>query len=124
MFRTSFCPNQCGHGGATATFKVLRCELNGDVRGLLVHISFLDVDYSKDGEYGDEKQTAFHVKLDGRGSDENSAFTIMIKALSPKDILVLDWNHNYVTRDGSSFPERVITKIEKLTASQAKELLE
>jgi hypothetical protein len=35
-----------------------------------------------------------------------------ILALKPGDLVHLQWNHNYVTKDGSSSPERPIQKIE------------
>ena len=37
--------------------------------------------------------------------------------------MLLNWNHDYVTKDGASGPERPLTKLEKISKEKAEELL-
>ncbi|KAI9008534.1 flp protein [Hyaloraphidium curvatum] len=106
MHMTSLCPDKCGHGGAVAVFKVLGYT-----------------NYEKPGKYGDEKQQRFHVKLAGIGAEKNADVVAKIKALKPNDKVVLDWNHDYVTRGGSKSPERPVVKLEPISAEAATEAL-
>ena len=39
---------------------------------------------------------------------------LQIKALKPGDSVKLSWNHNYVSKDRSSYPVRTITKLKVL----------
>lgn len=102
-FRTSLCPDKCGHAGDVATFTILG----------YIH-------YEKPGEYGDAKTAKYLHKVD-------AALAKQLAALKPGDKLLLVWQHDYVTRtsEGGSIksPERVIKKLEPLTAEKAKELL-
>jgi len=101
---TMLCPDQCGHGGTIAKFKIKN----------YVH-------YEKPGEYGDEKSTDFAVKLSdseaatGLTPDRRSA----LNALAPGDEVALEWRHDYVTTEfeggcSSSSPQRPITHLAKL----------
>ncbi len=95
--KTSLCPVRCGHSGKLATFEI---------------IEYLD--YQKPGEYGDPKQTSFQVLIrDNQGKAKIPAEILsIIESLKPDTKVKLSWNHDYVTRDKTSSPERPITKIE------------
>lgn len=97
MGRTSLCPDRCGDSGKLATFEI---------------IEYLD--YQKPGEYGDPKQTTFHVLIrDNQGSAKiPDEILSIIDSLKPDTKVKLSWRHDYVTKDQASFPERPITKIE------------
>ena len=45
------------------------------------------------------------------------------KGIAVGDHVRLAWVHEYVHQEGSSFPERPMTKLEKLTADQAQTLM-
>lgn len=98
MGLTSMCPDECGHSGKLATFEIVKY-----------------LNYEKPGEYGDPKQEQFMVLIeDNKGNVKVPAEIHMaILALKPGDLIHLKWNHDYVTRDRSSFPERPITLLEK-----------
>ncbi|MCX7006414.1 MAG: hypothetical protein NTY53_04060, partial [Kiritimatiellaeota bacterium] len=108
MGLTSLCPKECGHSGEFATF---------EIRGYLV--------YEKRGQYGDPKQGQFMVQITGYHKEPvgNLKWNEIIKTLKPDDCVLLSWNHDYVTKDGCSSPERPITNLKKITAAEAAELL-
>lgn len=99
MGRTALCPDRCGHSGKLATFGILEYR-----------------HYEKPGEYGDPKQERFQVLIeDNMGKRKVSeAIHTAILALKEGDKVHLKWNHDYVTKDRSSYPERTITLLEKL----------
>ena len=86
----------------------------------------------KTGEYGDEKQERFYVKLsplpgpDDWSSERQPAWVIdAVRSLELGSTVHLDWDHNYVeTRwaDGTSAksPERPVTHIELIAAEGAR----
>ncbi len=96
--RTSLCPDECGHSGKLATFEIVKY-----------------LNYEKPGEFGDPKQEQFQILIeDNMGNVKVPAgIREAILALKPGDEIHLKWNHDFVTRDGSSFPERTITLLEK-----------
>ncbi len=96
---TGLCPDRCGSSGKLATFEI---------------IEYLA--YEKPGEYGDPKQTTFQILIkDNQGNAKISAEILAaIESLKPETKVKLSWNHDYVTKDKSSSPERPITKIEAL----------
>lgn len=96
MGKTGLCPDRCGSSGKLATFEI---------------IEYLD--YKKPGEYGDPKQTTFQVLIkDNHGVAKIPAEILaIIETLKPDTKVKLSWNHDYVTKDRSSSPERVITKL-------------
>ena len=105
--RTSFCPDRCGHSGHFAAFKILAYT-----------------DYEKPGKYGDPKQgfIAFQTE-DNRGNAKIAAdMAAAVKTLQPGDCVRLGWRHEYITREGSSFPERPVSRIEKITKEEAEKL--
>ena len=98
MGRTSLCPDKCGHSGELASFEIIKYRA-----------------YKKPGEYGDPEQKVFQILIQDNSGNAKVPADILakIRALKPGDEVDLDWNHDYVTKDRSSFPERTITKIEK-----------
>ena len=99
---TSLCPDKCGQSGTVAAFKVIRY-----------------VTYEKLGEYGDPKceQFVFMVEDNMKTSKVPSGVRNAVNSLKKGDRVLLSWNHDYVTVDGSSGPDRPITKLEKLKES-------
>ena len=97
MGLTGLCPDRCGDSGKLATFEI---------------IEYLD--YQKPGEYGDPKQTTFHVLIrDNQGSAKiPDEILSIIDSLKPNTKVKLSWRHEYVTKDKASFPERPVTQIE------------
>ena len=103
---TSRCPENCGGSGEFAVFSI---------------VEYLN--YEKPGKYGDAKakdrrirMSDFHKKPIG-----DPKLNEKITGLKKSDRVLLSWNHNYVTRtfeNGTtgSFPERPITKLEKMEA--------
>jgi len=100
---TMLCPDRCGHGGITASFKIKD----------YVH-------YEKPGEYGDPKSQTYHV----RPSDPVPTTGLtperlaVLEALAPGDEVALEWNHDYVTMEFEgggtcSSPQRPITHLAK-----------
>lgn len=96
---TAQCPNQCGHAGQVATFNIIKY-----------------IDYKKPGKYGDPKAKAFHTMIEDQLGNAKIPAEILkiIKGLKKGDTVHLSWNHDYVTRNRSSFPERTITKLSKV----------
>jgi len=99
MGRTSACPDQCGHSGKLAVFKITKY-----------------LKYEKPGEYGDPKQETFQVLIEDnmKNAKVSAAIREAIMALKPGDAVRLDWNHDYVSREGSKSPERPIVAISPL----------
>lgn len=105
---TSLCPDHCGSSGRFAKFTVL---------------TYLA--YAKPGEYGDPKQTTFQIQIDDtQGKSKLPAeLAGKIAALKAGDSVLLAWRHDYVHRDGASFPERPITMLDPITAKDARQLI-
>ena len=95
--RTSACPDRCGDSGDYASFKIIEY-----------------IDYKKPGKYGDPKQTTFSVQIQDNMQNQKVSPEILkaIKALKVGDIVHLNWNHDYVTKAGTSSPERTIQLLE------------
>lgn len=101
--RTAQCPDRCGHSGKLATFEIVKY-----------------LAYEKPGQYGDEKQKTFQVLIEDNMKHAKVPAEILkaIEALKPGATVRLKWNHDYVTKAGSKFPERPITSIEPMTPEQ------
>jgi len=101
MGRTSLCPDECGHSGTLATFEQLRYTR-----------------YEKPGEYGDPKTDRYEFMIEDNRkiSKVSTDLRDKISALKTGDKVVLHWVHEYVTRDGSSFPERTVLRLERANA--------
>jgi len=106
---TARCPDQCGGSGNFASFTIL---------GYLA--------YNKPGKYGDPKQARYTFQVDDNMKNLKVSAEIRdaVKALKPGDHVLLSWRHDYVTKNGSSGPERPITKLEKTTDERARKLLD
>lgn len=107
MGLTALCPDRCGHSGRLATFEIVKY-----------------LAYKKTGEHGDPKQEQFMVLMEDNMEKLKvpAAIRDAIVALKPGDLVHLKWNHDYVTKEGSKFPERPILKVSPLTKEAAAEL--
>jgi hypothetical protein len=84
------------------------------------------LNYEKPGKYGDAKQEKFRVQVsDFHRKPKGEKIALEgVKNLAKGDYVCLSYRHDYVTRKGSKFPERPLTKLEKITPAQAKKLME
>lgn len=108
MGMTALCPDRCGQSGDLATFRIVKY-----------------LAYEKPGQYGDEKQKKFQFLVQDnlknlKVSGETKA---AIDALKPGDYVRLDWQHDYVSKDGANYPERTVTQIKRLTKEEAEKLV-
>lgn len=105
---TSLCPDRCGNSGDFATFRILKY-----------------LGYEKLGEYGDPKQTEFVFQVEDNHKNLKVSAEVKSKlaTLTKGDYVLLDWVHDYVTKDGTSSPERICTKLEKITREEADKLV-
>lgn len=109
---TSLCPDRCGHSGDMASFDIV-----GYVR------------YEKPGKYGDPKADSFMflVQDNMKNAKVPKELAEQIAALKQGDLVHLVWRHEYVTRKegggSSSFPERPVTLVKKVTQEEADKLL-
>lgn len=105
--RTSLCPDKCGQSGNFASFRIIKYVV-----------------YEKPGQYGDpqQKDYLFQVEDNLKNAKAPAAVRDAVKELKKDDYVLLDWNHDYVTKDGSSSPERPIQKLQKITREEAAKL--
>ncbi len=105
--RTSQCPDKCGSSGDMATFRILKY-----------------VAYEKPGKYGDEKQQdyQFLVQDNMKNAKVPADVKATIDALKAEDFVLLEWQHDYVTKAGSKFPERTVTRLQRITREEADKL--
>ena len=108
MGLTALCPKECGHSGEFAIFTVKKY-----------------LKYEKLGQYGDSEQRDFLVQVSDYDKKPKTDPKILetVKGLKKGDYVLLSWHHDYVTRDGASFPERPIVKLTKIDDDKARELL-
>jgi hypothetical protein len=106
--RTGACPDRCGNSGEFAEFEIVK----------YLH-------YSKPGKYGDKKQTSFRIQVSDyhRKPKGDPEILRTVKQLEPGGFVLLSWRHDYVTRGGSSFPERPVTKLEAVSREAAETYL-
>ncbi len=97
--RTASCPDKCNHAGTVVSFSVKEY-----------------LNYAKPGKYGDPKAEKFQVMVEDQLGTLKVSKDILakIKALKSGSTVKLSWNHDYVTKDRSSYPVRTITKLEVL----------
>lgn len=102
--RTALCPDRCGESGKLATFAIVKY-----------------LRYEKPGQFGDPKQAQFLVLVEDNMKNPKvpAAIRDAILALKPGALVHLQWNHDYITQDGSKFPERPLCKLAPLTKEQA-----
>jgi hypothetical protein len=96
MGRTSECPDKCGKSGEIATFTILEYTK-----------------FNKTGKYGAE-QKQFHVQLTDFNRKPLEGIYPLPSNIRKGDKVILNWNHDYVTKNHSSYPIYPVTKIEKL----------
>lgn len=101
---TSLCPDKCGESGDLASFRILKY-----------------VAYEKPGQYGDEQQKdyQFLVQDNMKKRKVSPELKATIDALQPNTYVLLDWQHDYVTREGSKFPERTVIQLKPITREEA-----
>ena len=99
---TARCPEQCGHSGEFATFKIVKYTK-----------------YEKKGEYGDPKQETFRIQVtDFHKKPIGNELAPTIATLKKGEKVLLAWRHDYVTtKGGSKYPERVVTELQKMKES-------
>lgn len=104
MGLTSLCPDRCGHSGKLASFGILKYE-----------------QYEKPGEYGDPKQEEFQFLIEDNMGNRKVPDEIRTATLSLKEgeKVRLKWNHDYVTKNGASFPERTVVVLEKINTQES-----
>lgn len=99
MGKTSLCPDRCGHSGTLAVFAIDE----------YTH-------YEKPGKYGDEQKKTFQFLTEDNMKNAKVPAEMLekIKSLKAGDKVVLEWDHRYMNRNGSRYPERTVTKLEKI----------
>ena len=105
--RTAACPKDCGDSGEFATFKIVE----------YTH-------YKQHGKYGG-KQKSYHIQVSDfhRKPKGDPKILEAVRGLKEGDYVRLHWRHDYVTKNRSSFPERPIVKLEKISKAEAKAIL-
>ena len=108
MGRTSLCPDRCGHSGNFASFQI---------------VGYLS--YKKPGKYGDEQAKTYLFQVDDNNGNPkiDKELAATVSALKEGDTVLLNWRHDYVTREGSKFPERIVYKLQRITAEEGDKLL-
>lgn len=104
MGRTSACPDQCGNSGTMASFRILKY-----------------LAYEKPGKYGDPQQKRYQFLV--QDNMKNVKVTTEIKTatdgLQTGDYVLLDWQHDYVTKAGSQLPERIVQQLKRISREEA-----
>jgi hypothetical protein len=109
---TALCPDNCGHSGDFANF---------DIVGY--------TKYDKADEYGDPKSDTFSFQIQDNHKNlkVTKELAAVANALKPGDYVRLTWHHDYVTLTepggSSSFPDRPIIKLEKITKEEGEKAL-
>lgn len=102
-FRTSLCPHQCGH--ATDVYRFHLDQLTATKNEASSHVRWVTPE-----EAGKE-----HLV----GEADLNSYIELAKSLKPGDMVALEWSHDYVTRGGSSFPDRPVTRLVVAAAAAA-----
>lgn len=107
MGMTSLCPDKCGSSGDMATFRILKY-----------------IAYKKPGEYGDPEQKSYQFLVQDNMKNVKVPADIKaaVESLKQGDYVRLDWQHDYVTKEGSKYPERIVQAIKPLTREEADKL--
>ena len=99
---TAQCPKTCGDSGEIATFKIVKYTR-----------------YKQHGKYGGKQQvfriqvSDFHKKAVG-----DPAILKTVRKLKKGDTVELWWNHDYVTKNNVSSPERPVVKLKKVNKKE------
>ena len=98
MGMTGHCPDKCGHSGEFAHFKIVKY-----------------LNYEQTGKWGGKKETKMIQISDfNKKPQGDEKINAIIRELKKGDKVYISWDHNYVTGIKGSFPERPITKFEKV----------
>ena len=103
---TGRCPRDCGGSGEFASFSIEKY-----------------LEYDKTGKYGSSKQTSHLIQIsDFSREPMGDPVTLKVIAeLKQGDYVMLSWDHERMTRKGSSSPNRPIQEIRKLTEAEQKQ---
>jgi hypothetical protein len=98
---TSLCPDRCGHSGRMASFAI---------------ISYLS--YEQPDPFGDPQSETFAFLIEDTMQQRKvpSAIFAAINTLQAGDHVLLSWDHTFVTINGTSGPERPVTRLEKIAS--------
>ena len=105
---TALCPDRCGQSGEFAHFRIVKY-----------------LKYEKTGEYGDPKRETFRVQISDfhRQPKGDPGRRETIIKLKEGDYVRLNWRHEYVRKEGASFPERPVTQLKRVDPKQAERML-
>lgn len=96
-FRTALCPDRCGHAKDVAIFNIVEV-----------------VEYSKPGEYGDDKdQKKFFIDMNPNEVVQEQSADIIdkVKTCVAGKKYYLDWDHIYVKDENGQSPVRPCKRI-------------
>ena len=99
MGRTTECPDKCGKSGDIASFTILE------------YTKFV-----KTGKYGD-KQKQFHFQVSDFNKQPLDNIYPLPQSLKKGDKVILNWRHDYVTKNHSSYPIYPVTKIDPTSSN-------
>ncbi len=107
LFKTSLCPDRCGHACDVAVLKTV---------GYFA--------WEKFSKYGEDPQGTFYYKVSPAKTNEATDEKIQnqLKGLQPGQWVKLEWEHQYLVNDHGSYPARPITHLTLLTPEEAKAL--
>lgn len=100
MHMTSLCPDRCDHADKLAVFRVIRNE-----------------QYNRPGEYGDDRAepgSPIHISVLKDQEGQDPSVRPFVAGLQPGDTVRFTVEHRYMDKDGSRYPVRPVTKIEKV----------
>ncbi len=100
--RTALCPDRCGHSGMMASF--------------LIH---KHLKHARNPECGDPEKDRFVVMLDDHHRSCRPTapkLNNVVASLQPGDAVLLFWTHDGVALDDQSWPERVVSVLEKIAS--------
>ncbi|EAY04293.1 Tvp14 [Trichomonas vaginalis G3] len=96
-FMTSLCPDRCDHATDVALFKVLEYTK-----------------YEKPGEYGDPKHETIYVDVKKKVFNQDPKIQEYCKTLEVGKKYRVCYDHLYLNRNGSRWPERPCTEVTPL----------
>ena len=107
MGLTALCPDLCGESGDLASFRLLKY-----------------LAYEKPGQYGDPKQQRhqFLVQDNMKNVRVPAEIKASVEALQKGEFVLLNWQHDYVTKAGSKFPERTVQQLKRISREEADRL--
>lgn len=94
LHRTSLCPDRCGHARDVAVFRIAAYRKYDKVNP----------------HHGDPQAAEFLMPLTV-GEEVSAEQVGFAKGLRAGDAVRLDWAHEYVRRDGASYPRRRVVRL-------------